>query len=361
MPRRVYTYAPRPRLERPEPGLVHRRLHPCDRLPRPLHTTSSGACARERSRATNPWGAWTLEWATTSPPPHGNFSGLPQIHSERPLWDDGARLEVDGRVGQVQWTDLPHEPEQRTITPFWVAFGILIIGIGLLGARLVFVVGVLLLLITLAVWMNGRWTERADAADVGRRALLVHRRRHAGLHRLGVGLLRLAHRRRHPPAHPQHAVGGGTGVGGDPPAGQHRSSCSPAASPRTSRRPRTARGARAGSSCCSSSPSSSAPLPRRPALGVHALGLRLSPLDRRLVLLRAHRVPRVARALRHRGARLPVLPGAPRAAAGAGRAASSPSPRPAPAAWSTPPRTTGTSSTPCGWSSSSSSTCSSMR
>ena len=55
--------------------------------------------------------------------------------------------------------DVPPEPEQRTITPFWVAFGILILGIGLLGVPLVFIVGVALILITLAVWMNGRWTE----------------------------------------------------------------------------------------------------------------------------------------------------------------------------------------------------------
>ena len=35
----------------------------------------------------NPWNAWTLEWATTSPPPDENFVALPPIHSRRPLWD----------------------------------------------------------------------------------------------------------------------------------------------------------------------------------------------------------------------------------------------------------------------------------
>ncbi len=35
----------------------------------------------------NPWSAWTLEWATTSPPPHDNFRKLPPIKSRRPLWD----------------------------------------------------------------------------------------------------------------------------------------------------------------------------------------------------------------------------------------------------------------------------------
>lgn len=35
----------------------------------------------------NPWNAWTLEWATTSPPPPHNFELLPPIRSRRPLWD----------------------------------------------------------------------------------------------------------------------------------------------------------------------------------------------------------------------------------------------------------------------------------
>jgi cytochrome c oxidase subunit 1/cytochrome c oxidase subunit I+III len=35
----------------------------------------------------NPWDGWTLEWATTSPPPHDNFAEVPQIHGRRPLWD----------------------------------------------------------------------------------------------------------------------------------------------------------------------------------------------------------------------------------------------------------------------------------
>ncbi len=36
----------------------------------------------------NPWGAWTLEWATSSPPPPENFlRGVPPVNGRRPLWD----------------------------------------------------------------------------------------------------------------------------------------------------------------------------------------------------------------------------------------------------------------------------------
>ena len=35
----------------------------------------------------DPWDAWTLEWATTSPPPEYNFETVPAVRSGRPLWD----------------------------------------------------------------------------------------------------------------------------------------------------------------------------------------------------------------------------------------------------------------------------------
>jgi cytochrome c oxidase subunit 1 len=47
--------------------------------------------------AGDPWGGYSLEWATNSPPPHHNFTALPPIHSERPVFD--ARVAAaQGRV-----------------------------------------------------------------------------------------------------------------------------------------------------------------------------------------------------------------------------------------------------------------------
>jgi cytochrome c oxidase subunit 1 len=39
----------------------------------------------------DPWDAQTLEWATSSPPPERNFTSLPPIRSEHPLWDKKLR------------------------------------------------------------------------------------------------------------------------------------------------------------------------------------------------------------------------------------------------------------------------------
>ncbi len=40
-----------------------------------------------KAAGNDPWDAWTLEWATTSPPPEYNFAEIPVVRSRRPLWD----------------------------------------------------------------------------------------------------------------------------------------------------------------------------------------------------------------------------------------------------------------------------------
>jgi cytochrome c oxidase subunit 1 len=39
----------------------------------------------------NPWGADTLEWSVSSPPPAANFELVPVVHGRHPLWQEAAR------------------------------------------------------------------------------------------------------------------------------------------------------------------------------------------------------------------------------------------------------------------------------
>jgi cytochrome c oxidase subunit I len=45
------------------------------------------ALLRGEPAGDNPWDAYTLEWATSSPPPPHNFTQVPPIRSRRPVWD----------------------------------------------------------------------------------------------------------------------------------------------------------------------------------------------------------------------------------------------------------------------------------
>ena len=64
----------------------------------------------------NPWDAHTLEWFTTSPPPHHNFSRLPPIRSERPTWDYNhpEHRSLAHGIDAVHKHEHAHEPEVET-------------------------------------------------------------------------------------------------------------------------------------------------------------------------------------------------------------------------------------------------------
>jgi cytochrome c oxidase subunit I len=59
-----------------------------------------GSFRRPMTAGADPWGANSLEWATTSPPAEHNFSWLPPIRSERPVfdfrWKDEPGVETHG-------------------------------------------------------------------------------------------------------------------------------------------------------------------------------------------------------------------------------------------------------------------------
>lgn len=66
----------------------------------------------------NPWDAWTLEWATTSPPPPQNFDEIPEINGRRPLWD----LKHPDRVDEPnadRSKHIVHNPEKNFTGIIW--------------------------------------------------------------------------------------------------------------------------------------------------------------------------------------------------------------------------------------------------
>jgi cytochrome c oxidase subunit I len=93
MPRRVYTYTP-------EMGWDHLNLLSTVGavifvasfvvlIVNVIHGLRRGELAGD-----NPWGASTLEWATSSPPPSYNFSRIPVVTHRDPLWANGGNLPV---------------------------------------------------------------------------------------------------------------------------------------------------------------------------------------------------------------------------------------------------------------------------
>jgi cytochrome c oxidase subunit 1 len=68
------------------------------------------AWKRGRIAGPNPWGAATLEWAMSSPPPVYNFAKIPVVHSRMPLWESDA-----GREGGIPHGRVEEETEQVTL------------------------------------------------------------------------------------------------------------------------------------------------------------------------------------------------------------------------------------------------------
>jgi cytochrome c oxidase subunit 1 len=86
MPRRIFTY---------EPGRGFEIWNQLSTIGALVQVPSFALFAinlvtslwRGKPAGDDPWDAWTLEWATTSPPPSYNFENIPTVRSRRPLWD----------------------------------------------------------------------------------------------------------------------------------------------------------------------------------------------------------------------------------------------------------------------------------
>jgi cytochrome c oxidase subunit 1 len=86
MPRRIYTYAPGRGWEGlnllTSIGVLIQIIATVIYVYNVLYSAVRGEKAGD-----DPWDGWTLEWATSSPPPEYNFEKLPVVRSGRPLWD----------------------------------------------------------------------------------------------------------------------------------------------------------------------------------------------------------------------------------------------------------------------------------
>jgi cytochrome c oxidase subunit 1 len=127
--------------------------------------------ASGRLAGDNPWGAGTLEWATTSPPPNYNFLDLPTVGGREPLWEDppdqpfvtGVR---EDRREVLITKPLDAEPEHLTefpyptIWPFLAALAVTALFIGSIFTPWAVVWGAIPVAITLTAWF---WPKRGES------------------------------------------------------------------------------------------------------------------------------------------------------------------------------------------------------
>lgn len=162
MPRRVYTYLP-------ETGWAARNFAATIGastmgiavllfLVNVLWSRTRGAIA-----GPDPWGAGTLEWATSSPPPNYNFLYPPTVRSRYPLWEDPAEtpvvtgLAIDEREVLVTTTHdaLPHHRYHMPTDTVWPLIAALCTGgtmIGFIFHPLAAPIGIAVILLVLLVW-----------------------------------------------------------------------------------------------------------------------------------------------------------------------------------------------------------------
>jgi cytochrome c oxidase subunit 1 len=127
---------------------------------------------RSGERATdNPWDAGTLEWATSSPPPHSNFLHPPTVAGREPLWDNPpdqpivVGLRADARDVLVTHV-LDAEPDHRvvfpepSIWPFMTGLATTALFIASIFTPWGVVYGAVTVIVTMIGWF---WPTRPDA------------------------------------------------------------------------------------------------------------------------------------------------------------------------------------------------------
>jgi cytochrome c oxidase subunit I+III len=121
----------------------------------------------------DPWGGETLEWATTSPPPHYNFEYPPVVESRAPLWDTGGEMPVvTGLRTDVRDTlvttlldaepDSKHRHPNPSIWPLLTAIATTILFVTLIFTPWGAVIGTPLLLLGLLGWSWPRGQDKRE-------------------------------------------------------------------------------------------------------------------------------------------------------------------------------------------------------
>jgi len=121
----------------------------------------------------NPWGAGTLEWGVSSPPPPYNFLNLPTVSGREALWDDPPNEPVvtgiRDDVREVLLTNsLDAEPEGKeeqpgpSIWPFLAALVVSAVLIGSIFTLWAVVYGAVPIIITIIGWV---WPKGDEAVE----------------------------------------------------------------------------------------------------------------------------------------------------------------------------------------------------
>lgn len=135
-----------------------------------LWLVNVGRTLRRRADAPDdPWGADSLEWATASPPPRGNFPALPVVQGRYALWSKAEPIVVAGLPSDHRWALVTHvldaEPDHRyrhpqdSIWPFWTAVATSALFIGTIFTPWALVWGAWPVLVTMIGWF---WPRKGD-------------------------------------------------------------------------------------------------------------------------------------------------------------------------------------------------------
>jgi len=182
MPRRIYTYSPDMHWGALNMlatcGVVFMTAGLVVFLVNFFHSKAYGDPA-----GNNPWAAGSLEWATTSPPPHYNFSELPTVNGREALWDNEPDQPIvvglRDDVPEVLVTNtLDSDPEYReesagpSIWPFLTSITVSAAFVGSIFTAWAIPVGAPPVIVTLIGWLWPR--GHSPSAPVEAKERLTH-------------------------------------------------------------------------------------------------------------------------------------------------------------------------------------------